>query len=150
MNEGFQTYADNLQKLGTLFNENQKALRNAFELVDAHQAVLRRIANDVMRRAVRPTPLVPGDEEALDIFGHLPHRGMFTAEVGQTIDYGWYFEQYNLTGCVIMMGVAIRKFLKLDEKQEPEQKPEPAPPQDNDMSFGGDYGEQNQIHGNPG
>lgn len=146
MNEGFQTYSDNLRKLGILFNENQTALRNAFELVDAHQAVLRRIAEDFMIRSVRPTPLVPDDEEVINMFGRLPHRGMFTSKIGQTIDYGWYFEQYNLTMCVIMMGHSIRKFLKLDVKKEQTESTEPPADEHN---FGGDY-EPNQIHENPG
>ena len=147
MNEGFQTYAQNLQKLGTLFNENQTALRNAFELVDAHQGVLRRIAEDYKWGRVRPTPLHKDDVEYLEskpTHEEEQHHGWMMVW-GQTIDYEWYFGQYNFTLCIIAMGKSIRKFLGLDKpvEQEPESKPE----QEDDLSFGGDYGEQNQING---
>jgi hypothetical protein len=151
MNEGFQTYAQNLQKLGALFNENQKALRNAFELVDAHQGVLRRIAEDYRWNRVRPTPLHEEDVAYLETnptFEELQRHGWMSVW-GQSIDYQWYFGQYNFTLCIIAMAQSIRKFLGLDESEE--QKPEAqTEEQEPDFNFGGDYGEQNQIDGDAG
>ncbi len=144
MNEAFQTYADNLRRLGNLFNENQSALHRAFELVDGHQAVLRRIANDFMWNNVRPTPLHPDDVKALEE-GTFLDTQVFLRSEGQTIDYEWYFDQYNLVRCVIMMAEGIRKFLGLDNEPKKEQ-PVDAPPE-NETVFGGDYGEQNQAQG---
>lgn len=140
VNEAFQTYADNLRRLADLFNENQRALRNAFELVDAHQAVMRRLAHDSMWGQIRPIPLHPND--AQDIAnGCFSDTRVFMKREGQIIDYEWYFEQYNFAQAIIAMALAIRRFLKLDEQPtQAEQKPEA------DFVFGGDYGE-NQVNG---
>lgn len=144
VNEAFQTYADNLRQLGNLFNENQRALRNAFELVDAHQAVLRRIAEDHGWGRVRPTPLHPNDVEYLETnptFEEEQRHGWMQVW-GQSIDYEWYFDQYNLTRCIIGMAEGIREFLGFNKPKATSAEPE----KEADFSFGGDY-ESNQIHG---
>lgn len=106
--------------------------------------MLRRIAHDHYWGQIRPTPLHPEDAKAVEDGTFSPHA-QFMKVMHQTIDYEWYFEQYNLTRCVIIMGEAIRKCLKLEKVEE-----QPETPLDEEIQFGGDYGEQNQIHGNPG
>ena len=90
VNRAFQQLSGNQEKFGKLLNENLEAIHHAFEMVDAHQMVTRRILNDLAKNQV-----------CRDLDGD--------------VDYQWYWQQLGAAQAVIMAFVALAKLQTTEE-----------------------------------
>lgn len=125
VNKAFQQLSQNQEKLAQLVNQNFGAVHGAFDLVDGHQHVTRRIINDIVKGDVR-----------------------VCEDPSEGVDYQWYFMQYNACRAVLTFLTHLAKLLQKEEAEE--QKDEEKLGESSagkDLVFGGDYAHQDSQAG---
>ena len=140
-NEAFQQLAQNQQRLGEMYNQLAHGIGKAATLTDAHLHVQRRISEDIVKGNIRLTPMHPDDVEYLATNPPwAEERRRRWLHVGdQSIDYGWYHQQYNAVLGLIYALEPLSKKLK-SKTEEPE-------PEEADFVFGGDHESQDSSAG---
>lgn len=118
VNAVVQQLNDNQQKLGQLVNQTNHGVIKAFTIQDGHLHVMRRIYNDMAR----------------DCFSDDSERTVLMTD--GTINWNWYYEQYELNKVAVALVMWFKKMLGEDitPKEDSEQEEQGV-----DFSFGGDY-----------
>lgn len=117
VNQAFQQLSGNQEKMGNLFNVNMGEIKTSFGMTDSWHHVFRRVMNDMVKGNV-----VTNDEG---------------------VHWDWYFKQYGAVQAVVLAIGSLKK-------EEPDQKDETQSQKQeytDDMTFGGDYANQNSPPG---
>ena len=122
VNKAFQQLSQNQEMLGKVMKQNFGAITAAFDLVDGHQHITRRILNDIIKGDVR-----------------------LSSDPTEGVDYMWYVEQYNACRSVLYFLSGLAKLLQKEEAEK--EKAEEQVPAGNDSVFGGDYATQDSPPG---
>lgn len=126
-NEGLQQLSKNQETLGKNFNQNLNAILGAFQFVDAHQHVSRRILNDMALGRLRMIVNADGTPDS--------------------IDYEWYHGEYHKVRFVIRFFEKLRELLGWDDIQKEEDTEQPTEAPVDEFTFGGDYASQDDPTG---